>query len=101
MLMRAILGKNLLHLPHRRREFALPIENVAEREVGFEKHVGVAALARMMEATFRQFSTCLKLAAEQVERRLTKKNPEQLRRVPRLDAKFACAVEGVLHPRRS
>jgi len=101
MLMRSILGDDLLHFYNGGREFTLPIENVAQREVGFKKHIRIAALASVVKATLRQFATGLKLAAEQVERRLAEEDTKQLRRVAQLYAKFPRAVEGALHLSRS
>src|SRR5260370_31778294 len=101
MLMGAILGKDLLHLRGRGRKFALTVEYVAQGERGLQKHVRIAVLPGMVEATLRQFATGLKLPAEQVERRLAEEDAKQLRRVAQLYAKFAGAVEGALHLRRS
>src|ERR1700683_1647783 len=100
MLMRLVLTDDLLHLCGGGREFALPVENVAQRKMSFKKHVGVAALAGMIQATLREFATGLKLAAKEVERGLAKQDTEQLRRVAELDAQFTGAVEGALHLRR-
>src|SRR5260370_16206818 len=99
--MRPELGDALLHRFHRRREFALPVQHVAQREVRFEKHIRIAAPLGVTPAAFREFSTCLQLAREEVERRLPKEDTKQLRRVAELYAKFARPVEGALHLRRS
>ena len=98
--MRLVLSDDLLHFRGGGCEFALPVKNVAQREVRFKKHVRVTALACMVQATLCEFTTGLKLPAEEVERGLAKQDAEQLRRIAELDTKLAGAVEGALHLRR-